>query len=101
VEERLADCPEGTNCYIKNEERHVWSSVVYICAFFLSCQGLNFTSDWCFVLENQSLTNSHYFFQKIMALVQYLDKIIAMNTVLPDRYSSIIVAPSSYSEICS
>jgi hypothetical protein len=36
-----------------------------------------------------------------MVLVQYLDKIIAMHTVLPDRYSSIIVAPTSYSEIWS
>jgi hypothetical protein len=45
MEEYLADCPEGTNCYIKNEDWHVWYSIVYICASFLSCQGLNFTSD--------------------------------------------------------
>lgn len=56
---------------------------------------------WCFVMENPSLTTSHYFFQKITVLVQYLDKIIAMHTTLPDRYSSITVAPTSYSEIWS
>jgi hypothetical protein len=36
-----------------------------------------------------------------MFLVQYLDKITAMHTVLPDRYSSIIMARTSYSEIWS
>jgi len=30
MEECLADCPGGTNCYIKNEDWHVWSSIVYI-----------------------------------------------------------------------
>ena len=45
MEECLADCPGGTNCYLKNEDWHVWSSIVNICAFFLSRQGLNFTSD--------------------------------------------------------
>jgi hypothetical protein len=45
----------------------------------------------CFVSENPNLTTSHYFFQNIMVLVQYLNKIIAMHTALPDRFSSIIV----------
>ena len=31
---------------------------------------------WCFVMENPSLTTSHYFFQKIMVLVQYPEKLL-------------------------